>query len=124
MALRDEIEACEHAVWQALLKGDAEADRAALDDSFLGVYPDGFAGIEAHTDQLVDGPTVAAYTLSEVQVRPLGDGLALIAYRADFQRTGRRAAEAMYVSSIWRRDGQGWRNIFSQDTPVAGPILT
>jgi len=117
-ALLAELVACETRVWQALVAGDAGADRAALAPGFLGVYPDGFSGREAHVAQLLRGPTVARFTLSEAQAMPLGEAHGLLAYRADYRRTGRMVDEAMYVSSVWRRAGAGWVNVFSQDTPA------
>ncbi|UWR22851.1 nuclear transport factor 2 family protein [Sulfitobacter sp. S190] len=116
--LRHTIETCERAVWEALVAGDPAADAAALHDSFLGVYPDGFAGKDAHVSQLHDGPGVDHYTLTDIRVRAMGADYALISYRATYRRRGREAEETMFVSSIWQRYPQGWRNIFSQDTPA------
>lgn len=113
----------ETAVWQALVSGDAEADGAALAADFLGVYPDGFAGRDAHVAQLGSGPTVRSFTLSEARALPLGGDHALLAYRADYRRVGRQVDEAMYVSSIWRWTAAGWFNIFSQDTPADGSTV-
>ncbi len=118
LSLAAEIEACERAVWQALVDGDAAADRAALAADFLGLYPDGFAGREDHVGQLATGPGIAAFALSGLRVMSLGADHALIAYAARFRRVGAGAEEAMYVSSVWRRRGQGWENLFSQDTPA------
>ncbi len=122
-ALLAELIACETAVWQALVSGDAEADRAALAADFLGVYPDGFAGRDAHAAQLSGGPTVTGFRLSDARLLPLGADHAILAYRADFRRTGRTDDEAMYVSSVWQRAPSGWVNIFSQDTPADGRSL-
>jgi len=119
-ALMDALIACETAVWEALVAGDAAADAAALSDDFLGVYPDGFAGREAHLAQVSDGPTVARYHLSDARVMQLGPDHALLAYRASYSRVGRDASEEMFVSSIWQRSESGWKNIFSQDTPATG----
>ncbi|MEO1789661.1 MAG: nuclear transport factor 2 family protein [Pseudomonadota bacterium] len=116
-ALTPELLAQERAVWDALVRGDAQTDAAALSDDFTGVYPDGIFGKPAHVAQLAAGPTVADYTLSEVQSRPLGPNHALLIYHATYRRPGAAATEAMYVSSIWQRSGHGWINIFSQDTP-------
>ncbi|MCC5970966.1 MAG: nuclear transport factor 2 family protein [Pararhodobacter sp.] len=121
--LMNELIACETAVWEALVTGDAAADAAALSADFLGVYPDGFAGRDSHTGQLSNGPTVASYQLSEARVMPLGPDHALLAYRASFVRTGRERREGMFVSSIWRRCDDGWTNIFSQDTPATGQAV-
>ncbi len=116
-----ELLECETAVWQALVAGDAGADRALLATEFLGVYPDGFAGRDAHVAQLGHGPTVERFALSDARVLPLGGTHALLAYRADYRRVGREVDEAMYVSSVWRRTAAGWINVFSQDTPADGP---
>lgn len=109
---------CEISVWDALVTGDRAADADALDSSFLGVYPDGFFGKESHVGQLAGGPTVKSYELSEHRALQLGEEHALLSYRVRFTRISRREPEAMYVSSIWRRENDGWINIFSQDTPV------
>ncbi|WP_417838614.1 DUF4440 domain-containing protein [Tritonibacter scottomollicae] len=116
--LLQELSACERAVWDALVRGDADADAALLCESFLGVYSSGFADRADHSAQLHHGPTVEAYDLTELQARALGAGHGLLSYRASFQRTGRQSPEVMFVSSIWQRRGAGWINIFSQDTPA------
>jgi hypothetical protein len=114
--------AAEEAVWHALRDGDAAADAALLDDAFLGVYPSGFATRSDHAGQLAQGPTIAAFRLEDARVLKLGPDVALLAYRAVFSRPGDPACETMYVSSLWRRDGDGWRNLFSQDTPAGPPV--
>ncbi|MCB2120744.1 MAG: nuclear transport factor 2 family protein [Rhodobacteraceae bacterium] len=119
-ALLAELLACERAVWDALVAGDAAADMATLDECFLGVYPDGFAGKADHGAQLAAGPTVARYEIAEARVLPLSPDVAVLAYLARYLRPGAEQQEAMYVSSIWRREGGGWRNVFSQDTPATG----
>lgn len=113
--------ALERAVWEALLKGDAAADAALLEDGFLGVYSTGFGDRAEHAAQLANGPTVVRYRLSETRLLELAPGVVLFAYRADYLRVGGGAEEAMYVSSVWRQGAEGWRNIFSQDTSVGGP---
>jgi hypothetical protein len=116
----DRAIAREGAVWQALVDGDAAADAAALADEFLGVYTDGFSDKEGHVAQLAHGPTIARFAIETARFIDLGPDHYLLAYRARYARPG-GADEVMYVSSLWRQlDGQ-WRNIFSQDTPVAMP---
>lgn len=114
-----EILALEQAVWQALVSGDAAADAALLAPEFLGVYPSGFSGRDDHAGQLDNGPRVERYALSDARLLRLGADHVMLCYRADYRWTGADAGAAMYVSSLWRRDGAGWRNLFSQDTPVS-----
>jgi len=116
--LLDTILAMEHRVWLALITGDAAEDHALLSEDFLGVYPSGFADRADHAGQLDDGPSVAAYQLSQIQARAIGADHALLSYRAVYRRQGQSVEEAMYVSSLWQRNGDSWRNIFSQDTPA------
>lgn len=111
----------EAAVWQALVAGDTGADRRLLAPGFLGVYPTGFAGRDEHVGQVAAGPTVADYELGDARVLPLGPEHALLVYRARYRRptaAGPGEPEVMYVSSLWQRDGDGWLNVFSQDTPA------
>ena len=113
-----EILALENRVWQALVEGDIAADAALLSEEFLGVYPDGFAGRDDHAGQLEAGPSVVRFELSEARLMAVGADHVMLSYRAVYRRVGRAGDEAMYVSSLWRREAKGWRNIFSQDTPV------
>lgn len=122
MGLLEELLAQEHRVWRALVAGDAAADAALLAEGFVGLYPDGFAGREDHAGQLATGPTVRTYELDEARAIPLAPGLAILAYRAAYTRPAGGPAERMWVSSVWRREGAGWINLFSQDTPCDAPF--
>lgn len=107
-------------VWQALVEGNAEADKAALHADFLGVYPSGFATRSDHCDQLQEGPTVSSFELTNPRLLQLGKDHVCLSYLAVYHRPGAASRDTMYVSSIWQRQGQGWLNLFSQDTPTAG----
>ena len=112
----------ERRVWDALVAGDADADRALLADDFVGVYPTGFAGRADHVGQLSDGPTVTAYSIARPVLVAIADDAALLAYAARFRRLADADEETMYVSSLWcRRDGR-WVNTFSQDTPRGAAV--
>ncbi len=107
-------------VWDALVRGDAAADRALLAPDFLGVYPTGFAGRDDHADQLESGPSVDTYTITDAHVVEVSVGAKLLSYRADYRRPGAvpGSMASMYVSSLWTMCGDRWVNVFSQDTPV------
>ncbi len=116
--LLEVLKACETDVWNALASGDIEADMAALDDEFLGVYADGFASRQEHVEQLANGPSISSFVLSDFHYKQLGPAYALLSYHAKFLRSGKDSEEAMYVTSIWRQKGERWINVFSQDTPT------
>lgn len=118
----EEILALETMVWEALKSGDAFLDERMLADEFLGVYPSGFSKKQEHCDQLKYGPTVASYQLADPHLLALTDDLVLLSYVARCSRVinGKpQKAEEMYISSLWKRAGGEWRNLFSQDTPAA-----
>ena len=109
----------ESKVWAALVSGDTQADESLLADDFLGVYSTDTAGKELHSAQLIGGPTIAEYSLSDAQILVLAEDVVLLTYLAHFSRNkkdGASAQEALYISSIWRQTGEVWLNIFSQDT--------
>jgi hypothetical protein len=111
-------------VWDALRRGDAEADSQLLAEDFLGVYSSGFANRSDHAGQLANGPTVAEFELRDARLMLLTDRDALLSYRADWRRfsTGERGPEeAMYVSSLWSQREGRWVNVFSQDSPAMLP---
>ena len=108
----------ESAVWDALVSGDADADRELLSDDFVGLYPTGFANLDDHAGELADGPSMASYAISEARVIEVSPQAVLLCYRADYQQVGESATEVMFISSLWvERDGRWW-NTFSQDTPA------
>jgi hypothetical protein len=117
----DELLGLETEVWQALVDGDADADAGLLAADFLGVYPTGFAGRDDHVGQLASGPTVRSFELGEVRMLAVSETAALLAYRAVYVRADPGSQpESMYVSSLWCRRGEGWVNVFSQDSPDTG----
>ena len=114
--------ALETQVWEALVNGDADADRALLTSDFLGVYTTGFANRSEHVAQLANGRTMATYAIRESRLVRVSPTSVLLCYRADYEpiQDGRAAGEqTMFISSLWiERDGR-WLNSFSQDTPAA-----
>jgi hypothetical protein len=116
--------ALERRVSQALADGDSHADAQLLDAQFLGIYASGFASREDHVAQLAHGPIMASFSIHEPRLLTLASDVVMLSYRALFCRPGEVDTEpvrTMYVSSIWRRHGAVWLNVFSQDT-MAGEV--
>jgi hypothetical protein len=111
----------ERQVWDALARGDADADRELLASDFVGVYSTGFANRSDHADQLVGGPTVADYSISDARLIRVSPAAVMLCYRADYRRLRAGvpgSGETMYVSSLWTESDGRWCNVFSQDTPT------
>ena len=108
----------ERQVWEALRSGDGAADARLLADDFLGVYDSGFSSKHEHVAQVAQGPTVSRFEVEIPRLLRLSSGLALLAYRANWRDRNGNARSA-YITSVWARGKDGWRNIFSQDTECA-----
>ncbi len=109
----------ESRVWDALVRGDAEADLALLAPDFVGLYPTGTSDRDQHAGQLAHGPTVVSYSIEEPQLIHVSGAAVLLLYRACYRGSHDGADEAMYVSSLWCERAGQWCNVFSQDTPAA-----
>lgn len=106
-------------VWEALVSGDPDADRAMLSEDFLGVYPSGFSDRDQHAGQLSGGPTMTAFTLRDTRVHLVATDVVMLSYFAEYRTPGSDRSEGMYISSLWQRREGRWWNTFSQDTPAA-----
>lgn len=109
----------ESAVWDALVRGDADADRALLSEDFIGVFPTGFANRDDHTDDLADGPSIASYAITDARLIDVSAAAALLCYRAEYRQPSQSTTEVMFISSLWVQRQARWWNTFSQDTPAA-----
>ncbi|HEY6724503.1 MAG TPA: DUF4440 domain-containing protein [Polyangiaceae bacterium] len=106
--LTDAIRALE----DQLLLPDVRASRSALDglvsDQFMELGSSG----QVYTKQEIVAQTLAMPTVnvsvSDFQVLAVAPDVALATYR-----TGRSMR-----SSIWRREGESWRIVFHQGTPI------
>jgi len=107
--------ALERQVWEALQRGDAAADARLLSEKFLGVYNSGFESRAQHVARAAKGPTVSRFELQAPRLIRVNPDVALLAYKARWtDREGK--PRVTYISSLWERAGEGWQNIFSQDT--------
>lgn len=119
----EECLALETQVWDALVAGDADADRSLLSADFLGVYPSGFANRDEHAEQLDDGPSMTRYVIEQAKLRVISPDHVLLSYLARYHPVSptdpsrANGEESMYITSLWSRDGDAWINTFSQDTP-------
>ena len=111
----------ERAGWDAL-STSADAARAlygdVLADDVTFLFPDGtlLRGRDAALDSFGVAPWTS-WTMADVATHPLGDGGAVVTYRAEAQRAGDEPYRAL-VSSVYRRDGDRWLLCTHQQTPL------
>ncbi|MBB5830741.1 nuclear transport factor 2 family protein [Brachybacterium aquaticum] len=117
--------ALEEQVWQAQVRGDADAERELLSEDFVGVTPAGILDLAAHLGELDDGPITERFALSQARVLPIAPDAALLVYRAEHRAAGGAGrgaeAEVAFISSLWQRREGRWWNTFSQDVPAGTP---
>lgn len=113
--LEETLLGLETELWEALRTG--KAPDGTRDADFLGVSAGGLNHGDGQVRSFGDAPTVETYRLEDARLKSFGPDHALLVYRANYTRPGGDIEEVMYVSSVWRRNGSGWANVFSQDTP-------
>ena len=108
----EEVVALERALLDPAIRADPERVARLLHPDFSEV---GASGRRWTRDGLIaalrDQPGVGV-EMTEVEARPLADAVVLLTYTADAP-TGRSRR-----SSLWIRDGLGWRILFHQGTPA------
>ncbi len=112
------------AAWMdAETRGDVDALGAVLTDDFIGVGPRGFllpreAWLERHRSGAL---RYSALAWDDLTVRAYGDTLVVIG-RQDARSTyqGHDTSGQLRGKLIWMRQGEGWRLVGLQYSPVAG----
>jgi Domain of unknown function (DUF4440) len=110
----------ERAGWEALSTPGAAGPfyERVLDDTVVFLLPGGLhmydrvAVVDAMT-----GATWDWYRIDDAHVRPLGDDVAVVHYRAAAQRGEAPVFEALMASTYVRRP-DGWRLAVHQQTPT------
>ena len=110
----------EHSAWEALsTSGDAAAEfyERVLAEQVLMLLPGGMV-IDGREDVIdsVRGAPWTSFELSDERVLDLGMSGAVVAYRATARR-GDTEYAALF-NSTYVRDGDSWRLVLHQQTPV------
>ena len=106
--IQDEIRALEEQLTMPAIRASFDALDRLISDQFVEFGSSG--RIYTKQDviaQLLAKPNIQV-TLGDLQVRPLSDDVALATYRT----------AASLRSSVWRREGERWRVVFHQGTPI------
>ncbi len=104
---------------ESLWLGDAEHYRASIDDECLMVLPTApfvMSGRQA-AEAVADTPRWSKVELTERQVARPQEGLIVIAYKANAERSGTKGYEAHCTSTYRRLAHEEWRVVQHQQTP-------
>ncbi len=120
MSVDQDLLCLERASWEALTAGGAQVDaffRDTLASPFIMLLPGGT--VLADRDSAIramQGAPWDTFELSEMQVLPLDDRCAVVAYRASARR-GQQRYEALFNSTYVNVDGR-WLMAVHQQTPI------
>jgi hypothetical protein len=102
---------------RATEKGDAAFYADYLANDAIGVTPFGVFNKQQILQGMKDGKSFKSSKIEDSRAVALGDEAGLVTYRATFEVEGRPAAE-FFVSTLYRRFGDGWKGVFYQQTPL------
>lgn len=118
MSLEEELIALEHGFWEGA--ADPDHYREHVDEQAVFVFPPGF-GVLRKEEVMAqvgasEGPWIE-HRLEDVRVVPLGEGAAILVYRATARAEGEEPFSALVSSAYLERDGR-WRLTFHQQSPL------
>jgi hypothetical protein len=116
-----EIEAILVALKAAAMRATEKADVAFyasyLADNAIGVTPAGIFNKQQILEGMRSGKTVRSSKIEDSRAVALGPDAGLVTYRATFEAPGEAPVE-MFVSTLYRRYHDGWKGVFTQQTPL------
>lgn len=110
----------EQAGWTSLCDGSGDAfyGRLMTPDGMM-VFADGSAlDRDAVVESLRDAPAWSSYEIRDERLVPLGTDAAALVYTGRAFRAAGGPAFVALMSSVYVRDGAGWRLALYQQTPV------
>jgi predicted lipid-binding transport protein (Tim44 family) len=116
-----EVEQAVHTVQTAFDKGDVEVLRGLMASDHVTTLT--YARFSNAADQLkvLSDFKFSKYDISDLEVKPLTDDVAVASYRAAITGTykGKRVPSPVRVTEIWvRREGK-WQQAYYLETPLA-----
>ncbi|HEX3101797.1 MAG TPA: nuclear transport factor 2 family protein [Pyrinomonadaceae bacterium] len=121
---KDALMALEKSAYEAWKNKDAKFWGTFLASDFVGF---GTAGRLDKTAAIKEyGGTdcdVKSYSLSDDQMTPLGDDVAIVTYKTTIDATcsGHKLPAHAWGAAIYVRGGSRWSNVFHAETPVSDP---
>jgi ketosteroid isomerase-like protein len=121
---KDALMALEKQGWEAWKNHTPEAFENILSSKYIAFGPKGrmdkAAAIKAFGDAKCD---IKSYSISDEQMDMLGSDTAVLTFKAAQDGTcdGKKVPAAVWASSVYVREGDGWKNIFYAENPVVDP---
>jgi hypothetical protein len=107
--LEDEIRVAEERLTMPSVRGSAEALDHLISDEFVEFGSSGQVYTKAEVIALISAAPTVTVNVTAFRVLSLSPDITLATYRT----------ERSLRSSVWRREGQSWRIVFHQGTPIA-----
>lgn len=106
----------EKASWETLKQKNYSAFGELLADDYAGIDN---TGISSRAELLKSMPELRLlnYTMEDVKVRSVANGVALITYKAKLSGSYQgKELKPIYASSVWVKRGSKWLQTFNQET--------
>ncbi len=117
MSLRDEIYALELHLMDPAVRADPDVAAVLLADDFVEIGKSGTVYTKPDIlNAFMTERDKAAIVVSDFALRSISDEVVLVTYST--APAGHSGGWAARRSSLWQRNGDGWRLVFHQATPV------
>ena len=121
---KDALMAIEKQGWEAWKNHTPETFENILSSKYLAFGPKGRIDKAASVKMFADAKCdIKSYAISDEQMNMLGSDTAVLTFKAAQDGTcdGKKIPAAVWASSVYVREGDGWKNLFYAENPVADP---
>jgi hypothetical protein len=121
---KDALVALEKSSYEAWKSKDAKFWGTFLSDKFVGYGSSGKLDKASATKEYTGANCeIKSYTLSDEQMKPLGNDAALLTYKKTVDGTcgGEKVPANSWAASAYVRDGDKWKGAFHAEAPVVDP---
>jgi ketosteroid isomerase-like protein len=106
----------------ATQRADGEFYAGYLADDAVAITPYGVFDKAAVVAQMSSpSSSFKSESVDDVRAVELSPTSGVVSYRAHYPARGDAAATSVYVTTVYRRDPDGWKGVVYQQTPVSGP---
>jgi Domain of unknown function (DUF4440) len=121
---KDALVTLERSAYEAWKSKDAKFWDSFLSDKFVGYGPSGKLDKASATKGYTGAAcAITSYALSDEQMKPLGNGAALLTHKLIVDGTcgGQKVPTVSWTASVYVREGDTWRAAFHAEAPVVDP---